>query len=207
MHYVMVEGYPLPAPFGGHPALELCNTWSGWQDPPDVDGPVDRRREYLADPDRLAVWLVHHELVDRDDGVALREWFVAHPTDGAAALADVRRLRSLAYPLLLDPAAATWPAVATYADDAAAASRLERDGSTFVRRGRGADVGRPVRAVAGAVEQLLTGPDRTAVRACPGTDCGWLFLDRNGRRKWCSMTSCGNRAKVRAYEERRHPGP
>jgi predicted RNA-binding Zn ribbon-like protein len=37
-------------------------------------------------------------------------------------------------------------------------------------------------------------PDR--IRAC--NRCGWLFLDssRGGRRRWCSMTTCGNREKA-----------
>ncbi len=29
----------------------------------------------------------------------------------------------------------------------------------------------------------------TRVKTCPGSDCGWLFLDetKNARRKWCIM--------------------
>jgi hypothetical protein len=42
---------------------------------------------------------------------------------------------------------------------------------------------------------------------CPGDDCGWVFLDHRGRRRWCSMQSCGNRAKVSAFaQRRRNPG-
>ena len=38
----------------------------------------------------------------------------------------------------------------------------------------------------------------SGVKVCPGADCGRLFIDetKNGRRKWCSMESCGNRAKA-----------
>ena len=46
-----------------------------------------------------------------------------------------------------------------------------------------------------AVHGLFTlPPDR--IRACGR--CGWLFLDssRGGRRRWCSMTTCGNREKA-----------
>jgi predicted RNA-binding Zn ribbon-like protein len=34
--------------------------------------------------------------------------------------------------------------------------------------------------------------------------CGWLFLDisRNGRRRWCSMLSCGAKEKARRHYER-----
>lgn len=36
------------------------------------------------------------------------------------------------------------------------------------------------------------------LKICPGDTCGWLFLDetKNARRTWCSMQSCGNRAKA-----------
>ena len=39
------------------------------------------------------------------------------------------------------------------------------------------------------------------VRLCRGPDCGWLFLDesRNQGRKWCTMETCGNRAKARRF--------
>jgi predicted RNA-binding Zn ribbon-like protein len=59
-----------------------------------------------------------------------------------------------------------------------------------------------VLTVALAAAQLLTSPEAATVSACPGRDCGWLFLDRRGRRRWCSMDSCGNRAKVAAHARR-----
>ncbi|MQA61123.1 MAG: hypothetical protein GEU86_06430 [Actinophytocola sp.] len=61
----------------------------------------------------------------------------------------------------------------------------------------------PVLAVARAAADLLTSPEVGTVSACPGHDCGWLFLDRSGRRRWCSMRTCGNRAKVAAHARRR----
>ena len=54
------------------------------------------------------------------------------------------------------------------------------------------------RAAASAVE-LLTGGPLERVGECPS--CGWLFLDtsRNGRRRWCSMETCGARVKARRH--------
>ena len=42
------------------------------------------------------------------------------------------------------------------------------------------------------------------MKACRADDCRWAFLDtsKNRSRAWCSMESCGNRAKVHAYRER-----
>jgi predicted RNA-binding Zn ribbon-like protein len=44
------------------------------------------------------------------------------------------------------------------------------------------------------------------MKACRAEDCRWAFLDtaKNRSRAWCSMQSCGNREKVRAYRERHH---
>jgi predicted RNA-binding Zn ribbon-like protein len=42
------------------------------------------------------------------------------------------------------------------------------------------------------------------MKACRAEDCRWVFLDtaKNQTRAWCSMKSCGNREKVRAYRAR-----
>jgi predicted RNA-binding Zn ribbon-like protein len=52
-----------------------------------------------------------------------------------------------------------------------------------------------------SLADLLTGPDRTHLRECANDRCLWLFLDdsKNGSRRWCSMQSCGNRAKARRH--------
>ncbi|MBM3648293.1 MAG: hypothetical protein FJX11_10925 [Alphaproteobacteria bacterium] len=48
---------------------------------------------------------------------------------------------------------------------------------------------------------LLTGNRLDRVKRCANPACGWLFLDdsRAGKRRWCSMQSCGNRAKARRH--------
>lgn len=48
---------------------------------------------------------------------------------------------------------------------------------------------------------LLVGPRLGRVRRCANPECGWLFLDdsRAGKRRWCSMSACGNRAKARRH--------
>ncbi len=48
---------------------------------------------------------------------------------------------------------------------------------------------------------LLAGPGLDRVRRCANPECGWLFLDdsRAGKRRWCSMSACGNRAKARRH--------
>jgi predicted RNA-binding Zn ribbon-like protein len=53
---------------------------------------------------------------------------------------------------------------------------------------------------------LLSDAERLArVTRCPGRDCGWLFINASGRRKWCSMSACGSREKMRRMAARRRP--
>ncbi len=51
---------------------------------------------------------------------------------------------------------------------------------------------------------LFTGPLAERIRRCEGTGCALVFADtsRPGRRRWCSMERCGNRAKVGAFRNR-----
>jgi predicted RNA-binding Zn ribbon-like protein len=59
-------------------------------------------------------------------------------------------------------------------------------------------------AVAVDAVALLADEARLArVHRCPGPRCGWLFLDTSGRRRWCSMSTCGSRVKMRRLYERR----
>ena len=52
--------------------------------------------------------------------------------------------------------------------------------------------------------RLLSSPELASVRKCAAPGCGWLFVDgtKNGSRRWCSMSVCGNRDKVRRYRRR-----
>lgn len=51
---------------------------------------------------------------------------------------------------------------------------------------------------------LLVSAQLQRLRVCANPECGWLFLDfsRNHSRRWCSMESCGNRAKARRFYRR-----
>jgi len=59
-------------------------------------------------------------------------------------------------------------------------------------------------AVDSLVETLVHG-DPTRLRICAHPDCVLRFYDdsKNGTRRWCTMTGCGNRAKAAAYLQRK----
>ena len=198
MHWVTVDGLQLPTCIGGHPALDFCNTWAGWGEPPTP------RREWLRSYEHLAVWAAHAGLIDAADATRLRRGAEHSPSAAAAHLADARRLRTLLHTAVLDP------------EDARALSGVtgfvrRADDRVRIRPGApprweipaSSGLALPVHSVAWAAGELLTSERIATVKICPGHDCGWVFLDRAGRRRWCSMSSCGNRAKVAAYARRR----
>jgi predicted RNA-binding Zn ribbon-like protein len=177
----LVEGVPLPDAVGGHPALDFCNTRAGWGDPAP--------KEYLRTPRVLALWA-------RENGLVPDAPYDAD----AEALGRAVALRDALYRCALRAGTeADWELVSAEASAARAVSVLRPDGDAGAvwapRAGTGTTVD-ALRAVALAAEGLLTSELSAFVSACPGAGCGWLFADRRGRRRWCSMAACGNRDKA-----------
>jgi predicted RNA-binding Zn ribbon-like protein len=59
--------------------------------------------------------------------------------------------------------------------------------------------------VAADAARLLTEGDPSKVKQCESEKCVLFFYDstKNHSRRWCSMGSCGNREKVKAFYQRR----
>jgi predicted RNA-binding Zn ribbon-like protein len=55
-----------------------------------------------------------------------------------------------------------------------------------------------------ALARCVCDEDFTAIKACEGQNCTLVFADRTRRRgrRWCSMATCGNRAKQAAHRDR-----
>jgi len=72
----------------------------------------------------------------------------------------------------------------------------------------GNDLAAPLWPIARSAADLLASEQVQYVRACASKTCEWLFLDesKNHGRRWCDMTKCGNRAKARAFYDRKKEG-
>jgi predicted RNA-binding Zn ribbon-like protein len=59
-------------------------------------------------------------------------------------------------------------------------------------------------AVARSAAELITEGEQTRLRLCANPACSLFFYDnsRTHRRRWCSMSLCGNRHKVAAFARR-----
>jgi predicted RNA-binding Zn ribbon-like protein len=91
-----------------------------------------------------------------------------------------------------------------YAQAVAAGTLVPREDGGFGLDWRQDEPRRVRFAVAADAVALLADPARIArLHRCPGRDCGWVFLDMSGRRRWCSMQTCGSREKMRRMYERK----
>lgn len=91
-----------------------------------------------------------------------------------------------------------------YAQAVAAGTLERREDGGFGLDWRDDEPRRVRFAVAADAVALLADPTRIArLHRCPGRDCGWIFLDLSGRRRWCSMATCGSREKMRRMYERK----
>jgi predicted RNA-binding Zn ribbon-like protein len=163
--------------------LEFVNTryWRG-QDTPT---------ETLNTPADLAAWVKTPKAPAQGEferALALRE--TIHRLFDAVAQSKAPAGRDFE---ALNEALATAPDRAT----------LKRGGDTFdweldMRSGTAVALLAPILWSAG---DLLASAKLAKVRRCANPDCLYLFLDesRAGKRRWCTMSSCGNRAKAKRH--------
>lgn len=174
----------------GRPCLDLVATvGERWR----------RSFERLRTPDDLARWLVEARMVDRP------------PVVEQAQLEAARALRDAIYPAAklagrgaLDPSDVA--EINRWAAHPVPTPRL--DSQRKVRWTSERPVEDALAGIARDAIDLISGPLATRVRECVAEDCALLFVDasRPGRRKWCSMEGCGNRAKTTAYRRRKRSG-
>ena len=197
-----------PPPFfvGDHLALDFLNS---------IASPTDVPVEWLRDGRDLVDWLEQAKAIAADVAARFRASKDQRALDGVAGRAREFRdwlrgfvTRHLGRPLTTGAAKALGPLNELLAGDtsypvveAAAgeqALRLRR-----VRRWESPD--ELLYPVVEAAADLVCSVDFRLIRACEGSVCSLLFLDRtkaHGRR-WCSMAVCGNRAKAAAHRARK----
>ncbi|HEX7474030.1 MAG TPA: CGNR zinc finger domain-containing protein [Candidatus Limnocylindrales bacterium] len=54
------------------------------------------------------------------------------------------------------------------------------------------------------IARQVISPDADRLRICASDTCDWVFYDTSptGRRRWCDMNTCGNRAKAARHRAR-----
>jgi predicted RNA-binding Zn ribbon-like protein len=172
---------------GRHPALDFLNTVSG----PDKA----RHRNRIASLADLRSWWAH--LPDRP---------VDHlPEAHEAGIAAIVALRETAFAVLGPLATGQDPAAADFARLADGLKRMADIAPLSCAGGHLHYRLQPQRMIDPFVwmlDDLVRHADLARLQQCGR--CSWLFLGtgRGQPRRWCTMATCGNRAKVAQYRER-----
>jgi len=180
---------------GGAACLDFVNT----VDPRHAPGRVD----YLPDYAALLEWSVANDLLDRAGADRLADIARQRPRTARAVHRRALALREALFVLLRrQPGGGHAAPLETLNAELSKARRQELvDGNADTFRSAwppSPALDRALWPIASSAADLLTSPRLRRIRECEGEACGWLFLDTSkaGRRRWCSMADCGNRAKT-----------
>ena len=182
---------------GGRPSLDLVNTLrERWR----------RQVETLVTADDLGRWLVRAHLLPVPRRVA------------RGVLGEARELREAIDVAVQATVAGDPPPPAAidhidswlmYAGSRPALA-LGPDGLPLLSERPAADSPRRALGMVAldAAEMLGSAEQRARIRICASDTCSARFYDRSpaGRRRWCSMRTCGNEAKARRHRARAREG-
>ncbi|MFN4311387.1 MAG: CGNR zinc finger domain-containing protein [Ferrovibrio sp.] len=194
---------------GGHPALDFVNTLD-WRGRAAAEGgPEENLVSYAA----LLAWCRRAAIISASTATELERLAAGASVRAEAVCAEAIELREAIFRVadalrrersapkadlaVLNRVLLQYPEGRTLAP--AAQGRL-----AWRSHGDGIALGSPLGAIARLAADLLVTAEPDSIRCCAGPGCGWLFHDTspNKRRRWCSMESCGNRAKARRHYQR-----
>jgi predicted RNA-binding Zn ribbon-like protein len=174
--------------------LELCDTRSHVE--------YGRTHDALDTPSAAVTWLVDRDLLHAE----------ALPSADAARILDRARGVRAAFRELFDAAAESRAPASSALQivNGLLTSRevpaLEADGGTIRLSHR--HVADPIdeafARLADPIVETIAEQRTDRFRVCANDHCRYVFFDesRAGRRRWCDMSSCGNRAKAARHRAR-----
>lgn len=173
----------------------------------------EKRADSLTTFDSLVDWSVKEGIIPSDEASSILRR-VKEERDESGTLRKAVQLRETVYRIFSavaherDPDDEDIGTLNRFLSDYPVSPSVVRKGQDYewaMVAGKGVE-GRMLWPIAKSAADLLTSGQLGRVRECANEEdgCGWVFLDdtRNGKKKWCSSTGCGNRAKVRAWYER-----
>lgn len=158
-------------------------------------------RDLLDSPAALAAWLHAQSarltwsgVIDVADLQAVRrfrttlaELFVARREGRRPGIADLRQLNAALSPFV--------PAARLAWSGAGPKLVMATRSGTSKRKAL-------LQLLAADAVAVLTGPSAALLRDCAHPDCVLQFVASNPRRRWCSPSVCGNRARVARHYQR-----
>lgn len=193
----MSEGAPYPVLIGGRLSLDFANEL----------GPLSD-----FSWEELLRFLLLTRIISAERSAQLLALPQNDPQSASALLGKARRLHASlrdSFRALLDKEALLFQSVEainqilriTEGHD----ELLQQNGKwrlEFVAREGGLDW--LLAAIARSAAELIAEGAAARLQVCSNPSCGLFFYDtsRTGRRRWCSMSRCGNRHKVAAFSRR-----
>ena len=162
-------------------------------------------RENLPTFDGAVTWFADRGLIHDEGAVRLRRDAISRPRVAARNLERVHAVRAALREVadsVVEHRAAKKDALTTVNLALHARQVIELapspDGVSVDHRHVGDPVDDSLARLSEALVSELTGGDPDRIRICDNDTCRWIFYDtsRTGRRRWCDMATCGNRAKA-----------
>lgn len=157
--------------------------------------------DQLADPERLRSWLTERGLLDAGERL------------GAADLQRATEVREALRALLHANAGEALDAEALVTLNRAARNarllvRFAGDGRASLEP-EPAGVEQAIARLLAIVHSSMAEGTWSRLKACRNDECQWAFYDhsKNHSGRWCTMNTCGNAMKARAYRRRRSVRP
>jgi predicted RNA-binding Zn ribbon-like protein len=198
---------PAPLFVGDHLALDFLNS---------LAAPAGESVEWLSDGADLVAWLEQAQAIEPSVAAKFRTRDKSRALDSVAE--EARSLREWLRRFVRRHAGSELRADAVA--ELAPLNRLLAQDDSYCQIEADEEVGpHPLRSrrvrrwtqpeqllqpLAEAIADLVSHADFRLIRACEGSACTLMFLDKTKAhaRRWCSMALCGNRAKVAAHRAR-----
>jgi predicted RNA-binding Zn ribbon-like protein len=165
--------------------------------------------ETVHDFSEMVRWCDTNAMLEREAAERTLQWSEKHGRDAAAIFDDAIALRETIYRICFALADAKTPEARDVAAINASLDRApERRVLAHHEKTFGWRIDRDPLNAAGLLApvlwsagDLIVSAEGGRLRHCLNDQCGWLFMDdsKNGSRRWCSMQSCGNRAKAHRH--------
>jgi predicted RNA-binding Zn ribbon-like protein len=169
--------------------------------------PVD----HLDSPMVALDWLIAHDLMHREAMLATVARVEAEPEYGVKLLGRIRKVRA-AMRELVDASVERRAPSFTALDEVNRALRTHyvtilvpsADGVHMGHKHEGDPIDGALARLTESVARYLGEGKTDRLRVCASETCHWVFFDasRTAKRKWCDMSTCGNRAKAARHRER-----
>ena len=168
--------------------------------------------EHLATTDQAFEWIAGRDVVHGSLLEDARKRVADDPAAAERVLGKIRRVRD-AVRKVAYAVAENRPAPAAALSEVNRALRAREiielepaaDGITVGHRHVGDPVDDALARLAQPVVQAIAAGHEDRIRICANDECRWVFYDESptGRRRWCDMATCGNRAKAARHRARK----